>query len=177
MKRLFLMNGIVLLTVACVFFAACSQPVAESEEPAGTETQPQSEIEGVWELAEVYGRDDEGDWRWDPVQPGLQIFQDGYRIVTVVTGSETRPLLDEGETFATVDKEKLRAMWGPFGAHADTYEVSGSNLTVTSVVHKNPNNMQGSPVTIPFRVDGDVLTIRNENEDGAWREWRWQRLR
>jgi len=177
MKRVFMMSGVVVLTVACLFVAGCTQPVAESEEPAVTQAEPQSELEGVWELAEAYGRDAEGDWRWDPIQPGLQIFRDGYVSVTFVSGDEARPLLDEGETFATVGEEKLRAICGPLTAGGGSYEVSGSTLTMTMVVAKSPNVMQGTPITRTFRVDEDVLTLRQENEDGTWQELRWRRLR
>ena len=174
MYRFVLMCMATLLVVT-----GCSQQVAEPEEPTATQAEPQSVLEGVWQLAEAYGRNAEGDYRWDPIQPGLQIFHDGYYSVVSVRGNEARPLFNEEETAATVSEEKLRTVFGQFGAQAGTYEISGSTLTRAVVVAKNPNLTQGTRTPNPqtFRLDGDVLTIRSDNADGTWQEARWRRLR
>jgi hypothetical protein len=63
-------------------------------------------------------------------------------------------------------------MQGQYG----TYRVDGNKLTRRIISAADPNN-EGRDAAQEFKVDGDVLTITNTNQQGQKVETRFRRLR
>jgi len=138
----------------------------------------QSELNGVWTFVEVSGHNTDGEWEWNPVQPSLYIFMDGYYSMVQVNGNEPRPLMPDGTTWDNMTEEQFRSVCSTavFSANSGTYEVSGSSLTTKPMVAKWPAFMEGGSASFSFSVKDDVLTLMREG-DGWSRKAELQRLR
>jgi len=131
----------------------------------------QSELNGVWSIAEVSGHNAEGDWEWNPVQPSLYIFMDGYYSMAQVNGSEPRPLMPDGTTWDNMTEDQLRSVCSTavFSANSGTYEVSGSSLTTRPMVAKWPNFMEGGSASYTYSMETDMLTLVREGDGWSWK--------
>ena len=124
-------------------------------------------LDGVWKVVEVTVTNAEGTTTNPVEQPNLTIFTDGHYATLNVFGDEPRAQLPDDPT-----DEQVLAAWRPFGANAGTYEVSGSELTTTVLVAKNPNATANQNTnTSSFEVDGDTLyrTLTNANNGNTFR--------
>jgi hypothetical protein len=77
-----------------------------------------------------------------------------------------------GDPNRPTDAEKADA-YNSFVAASGTYELSGHILTTLALVHKNPNEMEGKPLTYTVELDGN--TLRMTIADPPFlpgREWR-----
>jgi hypothetical protein len=60
-----------------------------------------------------------------------------------------------------------------FVAASGIYKLSGRILTLVALVHKNPNEMDGKPLTYTAELDGNTLRITIANPPFLpGREWR-----
>jgi hypothetical protein len=70
------------------------------------------------------------------------------------------------------DAEKVEA-YNSFVAASGTYEWSGLTLRLVALVHKNPNEMDGTPLTYTAELDGNLLRLTIANPPFLpGREWR-----
>ena len=67
--------------------------------------------------------------------------------------------------------EEVFAAWGPFAAQYGTYELSGSEITYTQLVGKNPGGMLPENATFSrnFRVEGNTLETRGGDPTAVYR--------
>ena len=110
-------------------------------------------IEGAWKPVEVVvdSGPDRGRHTTD-VQPGLLIFTKRHYSMTFVQGFKSRPLPTDSTT-----NEQLGLLFVPFTANAGTYRRSGSTVTLSPTVAKNPAVMAGKPISVVVRVKGDTM--------------------
>lgn len=163
MKRLVITSMAALLVLGCLFTAP----------PAWA----QSELEGVWQVVEASGTDDEGDWKAQNIQPSLFIFLDGYYSIAVVHGDEARPLMADDATRDSISPDEVFSIFRPYTSNSGTYEISGSTLTTKPMVALWPNFMEGGSQIYAFAVDGDTLSLSWKNSQGYAFENRLRRLR
>ncbi len=110
-------------------------------------------IEGVWKPVEVVvdSGPDRGRHTTD-VQPGLLILTKGHYSMTLVQGFKARPLPSDSAT-----NEQLGLLFLPFTANAGTYRRTGSTITLSPSVAKNPAVMAGKPFSVVVRIKGDTM--------------------
>ena len=88
-------------------------------------------------------------------QPEITVFTQKHFITVGVHSEEPRPDLPQNST----DAQLLEA-WRPFTAQAGTYEVTGSTITIHTMVTKSPNLMnRKASRTRNYRFEGDVLIL------------------
>lgn len=110
-------------------------------------------LEGVWKPVEIVidSGPNRGRHTTD-VQPGLLIFTKRHYSLMFVQGFKARPLPSD-----SASNEQLGLLFLPFTANAGTYQRTGSTVTFSPTVAKNPAVMAGKPVTMSVRVKGDTL--------------------
>ena len=110
-------------------------------------------IEGAWKPVEVVvdSGPDRGRHTTD-VQPGLLIFTKRHYSMTFVQGFKARSLPSDNTT-----NEQLAQLFVPFTANAGTYRHTGSTVTLSPTVAKNPAVMDGKPISVTVRIKGDTL--------------------
>ena len=110
-------------------------------------------IEGVWKPVEVVvdSGPDRGRHTTD-VQPGLLIFTKRHYSMTFVQGFKSRSLPSDSTT-----NEQLALLFVPFTANAGTYRHTGSTVTLSPTVAKNPAVMAGKPISVAVRIKGDTM--------------------
>ena len=110
-------------------------------------------IEGTWKPVEVVvdSGPDRGRHTTD-VQPGLLIFTKRHYSMTFVQGFKARSLPSDNTT-----NEQLAQLFVPFTANAGTYRHTGSTVTLSPTVAKNPAVMDGKPISVTVRIKGDTL--------------------
>jgi len=110
-------------------------------------------IEGAWKPVEIVvdSGPDRGRHTTD-VQPGLLIFTKRHYSMTFVQGFKARSLPSDSTT-----SEQLAQLFVPFTANAGTYRHTGSALTLSPTVAKNPAVMDGKPISVTVRIKGDTM--------------------
>ena len=110
-------------------------------------------IDGAWKPVEVVvdSGPDRGRHTTD-VQPGLLIFTKRHYSMTFVQGFKARSLPSDNTT-----NEQLAQLFVPFTANAGTYRHTGSTVTLSPTVAKNPAVMDGKPISVTVRIKGDTL--------------------
>jgi hypothetical protein len=110
-------------------------------------------LRGVWRPVQIVvdSGPDRGRHTTD-VQPGLLIFTKGHYSMTFVQGFKARPVPSDSAT-----NEQLGLLFVPFTANAGTYRHTGSTITLSPVVAKNPAVMAGKPFSVVVRIKGDTL--------------------
>jgi hypothetical protein len=127
----------------------------------------ESGLQGAWTVQELsYANPPTYNPINNPI--GLMLFNGRHYSMIRLRNSD-RP--DFGRYAAgTATADQLRAIWGPLQAHAGTFEVAGSTLTVLPTVAKNPRLMDpDSSFEYSFTLAGDTLTlatVRINNEAG-----------
>lgn len=101
------------------------------------------------------------------LQPGLLIFTGKHYSSVIDTAATARPTTG----FKVAGKptaDEMQAQWGPLGANAGTYELTGTTLTRRAIVAKNPANQHQKIVTrSTIKLDGNNLWITTtENVTG-----------
>ena len=136
---------------------------------------PGKDLSGVWQVVEAYGNNSEGEWKVDTeeIQPGLQIFHNGYYSFMSVTGGKPRQLFSDPDN--RTDAEML-AIYDPFVAIAGTYEVKDEKLFRKAMVAKNSNVMALEEMfESEYKIEGDQLIIIDRGEDWS-RHLKFQRV-
>jgi len=111
---------------------------------------------GVWRMTQWQNTSGQG----AAGQPAYTAyFPNGYYVVMWETSEGPRPNLPENPTAA-----QQHAAWQPFAAQFGTYTVSGSDITYTQLVSKNPGAMRpgSNTYTRTFSINGNTLTTRSE---------------
>ncbi len=129
-------------------------------------------IAGVWRVTELASRMPGGEWE---VRAGPRlsqyIFATKHYSYMYVPGTAPRPLF-AGDPNNPTDAEKAAA-YSTLVAATGTYKLSGRTLTLTALVHKNPNEMIGEPLTYSIDLQGDSLRMVINNPPFLpGREWR-----
>ncbi len=124
----------------------------------------QSNIRGVWQVAEVTTTGPNASTNSKP-QPGLVIFTAKHYSMVRLGGTDARTALAAAKDPShPTDAEKLAAAehWAPLTAQSGTYELSGDKLTTHPLVAKNATVMApGAFATYSIKVDGKTLTMTN----------------
>jgi hypothetical protein len=155
MSRLLLIGFMAAIVSVCAFAQE-----KESGHAMTTETKPligRKSVRGVWKVAEVSSRPLGGEWKTLPINAGLYIFTDKHYSYMVVPGSGPRRLYS-GDPNRPSDAEKVAA-YDSFVAASGTYILSGSDLVLTALLHKNPNEMVGEQLTFTVEIVGNTLRM------------------
>lgn len=135
-------------------------------------------IEGAWKTIKVERLGSDG-WVAEDLQPSLTIFAGGYystMYVPAVAGeSKPRKLLPVG---GDATDAQIAEAYRSIIANAGSYKVSGSELTRTVIVAKNPNFMDsGRSSKAEFTVEGDTLTTEGTSPAGTGFKVTYERLK
>jgi len=132
--------------------------------------QSKASIQGVWRPVEVTITNPNaypqglGKGTHTNLQPALLIVTAKHWSQVLDTAGKPRPTTP----FKTPQKptaEEMQAAWGPFGAVAGTYEVSGTTVTARAIVAKNPA-VQGKGFTrYAMKLDGQNLWLTQLDND------------
>ncbi len=119
--------------------------------PAADDSQPA--VEGVWKSVEVTVTTADSTYTNEHTHPNLLIFSKRHYARMRIAGAEPRPELPDEPS-----DELLLVAWRPLRAHAGTYEVSGSEMTLKVIVAKSPNDTaEQRERTTAFELEGDVM--------------------
>jgi hypothetical protein len=128
---------------------------------ATTAQERQSVLVGVWKVTEVSVRRPGEEWVKATPGASLYIFTKKHYSYTFAPSATPRRLF-AGDPNTPTDAEKVGA-YDSFVAAAGTYVLSGTTLTLTATLHKNPNEMTGDPLTYTIELDGDTLRMTIAN--------------
>jgi hypothetical protein len=146
-----MIKAVITTSLATVMSAAAAFGQTKS-----TSDPQSSPLLGAWRVAEIT-RDSAGMRVTRPAQPGIYLFTQTHYSVTRVDSNAPRrefPAELRRTTVTYVD------IWGPFTAHAGTYDVAGDVLTTRPVVAKNPSAMQpGAFGKYRLRMVADTLWL------------------
>lgn len=164
------------ILLAIIFLGAGTS--AQQGRPAG-ETAPgtkkvpaRADIRGVWKLTGLASRAPGAEWevRTTPYL-SQYIFTEKHYSYMYVPGAGPRKLF-AGDPNKPTDAEKVEA-YNSLVAATGTYSLTGQTLTLNALVHKNPNEMAGKPLTYAVEVDGNTLRMVIANPPFLpGREWR-----
>lgn len=137
---------------------------------AGAVAQDAASIEGAWKGVKVEKLGPDG-WVAEDLQPSLLVLAGGYYsnmyVPTEDDGkSEPRNLFPDPNN--VTDAQKVEA-WDTIVANSGSYKVSGSEITLTVLVAKNPNFMNGGSYKWRFKVEGDTLTTESVGDGPKFR--------
>ena len=128
--------------------------------PAAAEAKPTSmpaSLRGVWKVTELSSRPIGGEWATLPLNGSLYIFTEKHYSYMFAPGSAPRRRF-AGDPNKPSDAEKVGA-YDSFVAASGTYVLSGATLSLTALLHKNPNEMAGDPLTYTVELDGNILRM------------------
>lgn len=118
-------------------------------------------LEGVWNDVGVAITTPDSSWASEIALPSVLIFTDGHYAVARINGAEPRELLGDEPT-----DEELLAAFRRVRMNGGTYQVVGSAMTTTPIVHWNPNAVANATSgTSAFEVEGDMLRRTFTNDD------------
>ena len=164
------------VVLALAIFAAGAS--AQEERPAGAAPKGAKEaiarlgVRGVWKITELASRAPGAGWEVRATPYLSQyIFTEKHYSYMYVPGAGPRKLF-AGDPNKPTDAEKAEA-YNSLVAATGTYSLSGRTLTLNALVHKNPNEMAGKPLTYTVEVDGNTLRMVIANPPFLpGREWR-----
>jgi hypothetical protein len=152
--------------------ASAQERPATPVTPGATPARPGSDLRGVWKITELASRAPGAAWEVRPT-PALSqyIFTGRHYSYMYVPGTGPRKTI-AGDPNRPTDAEKVEA-YNSFVAASGTYEWSGRTLTLVALVHKNPNEMEGTPLVHTAELDGDTLRMTIASPPFLpGREWR-----
>ena len=132
--------------------------------PAPDETFDASALEGAWTAVHIDAVTQDSTWTRDEERPNMLLFSGGHWASVRVAGDGSRAELPEDPT----DEQRLEA-WRPFQASGGSYSVSGSTISSTTLIAKNPNRM-GDDWDSEFKMDGEKLVrvFSNSENTNSW---------
>lgn len=143
-------------------------PSAEENRPAmpvtpdATAAPVRTDVRGVWKVTELASRPPGAEWEVRPTPYLSQyIFTGKHYSYMYVPGTGPRKTIT-GDPNRPTDAEKVEA-YSSFVAASGTYELLGRILTLVALVHKNPSEMDGKPLTYTAELDGDTLRMTIAN--------------
>jgi hypothetical protein len=116
-----------------------------------------ADLRGVWEVTELLSRTPGGEWTKLPLNRSMYIFTDKHYSYMFAPGAEPRRPFS-GDPNRPTDAEKVRA-YDSIVAATGTYLLSGSTLTLTALLHKNPSEMVGESLAYQIEIDGDGMRM------------------
>jgi hypothetical protein len=127
---------------------------------AAAQPKPAS-IQGVWQVVQI---------NMTGASPRTISIPEPRPNLTIVTARHYSHIQIEAEgprtapsDIAKATADELRAVWGPFGGEAGTYELTGNTITTHPIVAKNPATMApGAFMTLAFKVQGDTLWLTEQ---------------
>src|SRR5882762_4402792 len=144
-----------LLAIAFLGAGASAQDGQRTSEaaPEAKQTAAWGEIRGVWKVAELASRAPGAEWevRTTPYLSQF-IFTGKHYSYMYVPGVGPRKLF-AGDPNKPTDAEKAEA-YNSLVAATGSYRLSGRILTLYALVHKNPNEMGGKPLTYTIEFEG-----------------------
>jgi hypothetical protein len=154
------------LFVAAALFGSATasggdQPTKTSN--VGVQTASASTaLKGAWKIVEQSRRSRGGDWTVGvPPYLSLYVFTDKHYSYMFAPGQAPRRMF-AGDPNQPTDAEKLAA-YDSFVAGSGTYTLTGSTLTLTAVLHKNPHEMTGQPLKYEVEILGSTLRMTIAN--------------
>jgi hypothetical protein len=114
-------------------------------------------LRGTWKATETLVRTAGSDWVKVTPPSSLYIFTDDHYSYMFVTGPQPRPHF-AGDPNRPTDAEKVAA-FDSFMASSGRYSLSGSTLTLTALLHKNPHEMAGGSLTYAVKFGSDTVEI------------------
>jgi hypothetical protein len=154
----------VVLAVAFITAGASAQETrpAGPAAPATKEAATRADIRGVWKVTELASRAPGAEWEVSTTPYLSQyIFTEKHYSYMYVPGAGPRKLF-AGDPNRPTDTEKVEA-YNSFIAASGTYVLSGRILALYALVHKNPNEMDGKPLTYSVEFDGNTLRMVTAN--------------
>lgn len=135
---------------------------ASKAAPETRQTPLSASIRGVWKLTELASRAAGAGWEVRPT-PSLSqyIFTDKHYSYMYVPGPAPRKRF-AGDPNRPTDAEKAEA-YNSLVAATGVYSLSARTLTLNALVHKNPNEMAGVPLTYTIDIDGNTLRMSIAN--------------
>ena len=129
---------------------------------ASTATRDTSpNIRGAWKVTQTQTRPVGGTWTDATPVSSLYLFTDTHYSYMLGLGPAPRRLF-AGDPNRPTPEEKIAA-YDSFVAASGRYVLSGSTLTLTASLHKNPNEMAGQSLTFNATVGADQLEIMITN--------------
>ena len=164
----------VLIAVAFFGGGASAQEGRRTSEavPETKKTPARGDIRGVWKIAELASRAPGAEWeiRTTPYL-SQYIFTEKHYSYMYVPGTGPRKLF-AGDPNKPTDPEKAEA-YNSLVAATGAYRLSGRTLTLNALVHKNPNEMAGKPLTYTLEFAHNTLRMIIVNPPFfPGREWR-----
>jgi hypothetical protein len=164
---------LVLLSVAFVSAGASAQEGAPGSEAAQARHTPAAGgILGVWKVTELASRNPGAEWEIRATPYLSQyVFTEKHYSYMYVPGQTPRKTF-AGDPNKPTDAEKIEA-YDSLVAATGAYSLSGQTLTLSALVHKNPNEMDGVRLTYTVELDGNTLRMTIANPPFMpGREWR-----
>jgi|SRR5687768_5473245 len=154
------------LVLAIAFAAAGASAqdnrFAKPVSPEATREPVRADVRGVWKVTELASRAPGEEWEAHTAPYLSQyIFTGQHYSYMYVPGAGPRRSI-AGDPNKPTDAEKVEA-YNSFVAASGTYQLSGRSLTMVALVHKNPNEMDGEPLTYTVELDGNSLRMTIAN--------------
>ena len=136
---------------------------AQEKRPATVATAEEKQmstragLRGVWKVTEQSSRVPGEGWTAITPNVSLYVFTEKHYSYMFTIGAGPRRLFAGGPNKPT-DAEKVGA-YDSFVAASGTYVLSGTTLTLNAVLHKNPNEMSGEPLTYAVEIDGNTVRM------------------
>ena len=129
----------------------------------------QSDLNGVWKIVEASGHNaEEGDWKWENIQPSLYIFYEGYYSEMYIPGNKARPLMPDDATPSNITEEQMRSIITQLRTNSGTYELNDSVITLKPIVAMWPNFMEGGSASWAVKLEGNAMHYSNEGDGWNW---------
>lgn len=134
---------------------------ASAATPEASTAVTQTGIQGVWKVTESASRMPGAEWEVSTPYLSQFIFTAKHYSYMYVPGAGPRKTF-AGDPNRPTDAEKAEA-YNSFIAASGTYLLSGRTLALSALVHKNPNEMDGKPLTYTVDFDGNTLRMMIAN--------------
>ena len=154
------------IVLMALLIAGCVAHVATTEQASnagvGVGAQSRSPLAGVWKVLELSSRAPGADWTV-ATQPylSLYIFTPKYYSYMFAPGAGPRRLFAGGPNQPS-EAEKIAA-YDSIVAGSGTYILEGTTLTMTAILHKNPNEMTGEPLRYSVEIESNRLRMTIAN--------------
>ena len=155
------------LVVLAVAFAAAGASAQETRPaslaaPETPKAPTRADIQGVWKITELASRAPGAAWEVSTTPYLSQyIFTERHYSYMYVPGAGPRKLF-AGDPNRPTDAEKVET-YNSLITASGTYVLSGRTLALAALVHKNPNEMDGKPLTYTVDFDGNTLRMMIAN--------------
>ena len=148
---------LLVLTFVTAGTSAQEKPPVSPVAPEVRKASARADTRGVWKVTELAWRAPGAKWevRTTPYL-SQYIFTERHYSYMYASGAGPRKLF-AGDPNKPTDAEKVEA-YNSFVAASGTYTLAGRTLALYALVHKNPNEMDGKPLT--YNVEFGDNTLR-----------------